>query len=118
MADVVSNTKKGFSTTDVAGQLIGTFIQIGFAQNDAKKQRQLQEKIAQMSLENQLQIQKKLAEAQTDIERQRIAFQILALEKNEALVEKLEKDKNKSLIFLGVGVILLTIVVVLVKRKK
>ena len=118
MAEKLNNAKKGFSATDVAGQLIGTFIQIGFAQNDAKKQRQLQEKITQMSLENQLQIQKKLAEAQTDVERQRIAFQILALEKNEALVLKLEKDKNKSLIFLGGGAITLALVIILVKLKK
>ena len=69
----------GFDVGGLAGTLISTFIGIGFAKNDAKKQRQLQEKIANMSLENQQAIANRLAEAQTNIEKQRIAFQILAL---------------------------------------
>lgn len=108
----------GFSGGDIAGQLIGTFISIGFAQNDAKKQRKLQEKIAKMSLENQQVIAERLAQAQTNIEKQRIAFQILALENNANLVKELEADKNKSLIVVGVGVMALAVVIFLAKRKK
>lgn len=109
---------KGVDPYAIAGQLVGTFISIGFAKNNAKQQRQLQEKIAQMSLENQRQIQERLAQAQTDIEKQRIAFQILALEKNQALVKSLEKDKYKSIVILGVGAVALALVIVLAKRKK
>jgi len=110
--------KGGISGGDIAGQILSTLIGIGFAQNNAKQQRELQKKIAEMSLENQRQIQERLAEAQTDIERQRIAFQILALEKNEQLVERLEKDKYKSMVIVGVGAVALAVVIVLAKRKK
>jgi hypothetical protein len=109
---------KGVDPYSIAGQLVGTFISIGFAKDNAKQQRKLQEKIAEMSLENQRQIQERLAQAQTDIERQRIAFQILALEKNEQLVERLEKDKYKSMVIVGVGAVALAVVIVLAKRKK
>ena len=109
---------KGVDPYSIAGQLVGTFISIGFAKDNAKQQRKLQEKIAEMSLENQRQIKERLAQAQTDIERQRIAFQILALEKNEQLVERLEKDKYKSMVIVGVGAVALAVVIVLAKRKK
>ena len=82
----------GFDVGGLAGTLIST-IGIGFAKNDAKKQRQLQEKIANMSLENQQAIANRLAEAQTNIEKQRTAFQILALENNANLVRELERKK-------------------------
>ena len=108
----------GFDVGNLAGTLISTFLGIGFAKNDAKKQRQLQEKIANMSLENQQAIANRLAEAQTNIEKQRIAFQILALENNANLVRELEGEKNKSLIVLGVGAIALAVVIVLAKFKK
>lgn len=111
-------TKGGISGGDIAGQLIGTFISIGFAKDNAKQQRKLEEKIAQMSLETQRQIQDRLAQAQTDIEKQRIAFQILSLEKNQELVKSLEKDKYKSMVVLGVGAVALAFVIVLAKRKK
>lgn len=116
MAD--APTKGGISGGEIAGQLISTFISIGFAQQNAKQQRELEEKIAQMSLETQKQIQERLAQAQTDIEKQRIAFQILSLEKNQELVKSLEKDKYKSMVILGVGAVALAFVIVLAKRKK
>jgi len=114
----MAKAQGGFSGGDIVGQLVGTFISIGFAKNDAKKQRKLQEKIAKMSLENQQVIANRLAQAQTNIEKQRIAFQILALENNANLVRELEADKNKSLIVVGVGVMALAVVIFLAKRKK
>ena len=35
---------KGVDPYAIAGQLVGTFISIGFAKNNAKQQRELQEK--------------------------------------------------------------------------
>ena len=107
-----------FDPYSLAGQLIGTFISIGFAKNNAKEQRKLQEKIAKMSLESQENIARALANAQTDIEKQRIGFQILALEKNEVLLRDLQKDKTTSLIFVGMGAVALAVVIFLAKRKK
>jgi len=102
----------------IAGQLIGTFISIGFAKNNAKEQRRLQEKIAKMSLESQENIAKALANAQTNIEKQRIGFQILALEKNEVLLKDIQKDKTKSIVFVSIGAVALAVVIFLAKRKK
>jgi NADH/NAD ratio-sensing transcriptional regulator Rex len=107
-----------FDPYSLAGQLIGTFIQIGFAKDNAKQQRELQEKIAKLSLESQENIAKALANAQTSIEKQRIGFQILSLEKNEVLLRDLQKDKTTSLIFVGLGTLALAVVIFLVKIKK
>jgi len=107
-----------FDPYSLAGQLIGTFISIGFAKNNAKEQRKLQEKIAKMSLASQENIAKALANAQTNIEKQRIGFQILALEKNEVLLRDIQKDKTKSIVFVSIGAVALAVVIFLAKRKK
>ena len=101
-----------FDPYSLAGQLIGTFISIGFAKNNAKEQRKLQEKIAKMSLESQENIAKALANAQTNIEKQRIGFQ------NEVLLRDIQKDKTKSIVFVSIGAVALAVVIFLAKRKK
>ena len=109
---------EGFDAGALASQVLTTGIEMLFAVKDAKNQRKLEETIAKMSLETQKEIADKLALAQTDIERQRIAFQILALDKNNALLDGLERDKYKSMIIVGIGAVALATVIFLAKKRK
>ena len=71
-----------------------------------------------MSLDSQEAIAKKYADAQTNIEKQRIIFQILAIEKNEALIKGLEKDKYKSIVLVSVSTLVLAVVIFMAKKRK
>ena len=47
-----------------------------------------------------------------------IAFQILAIEKNEALIKGLEKDKYKSIVLVSVSTLVLAVVIFMAKKRK
>ena len=84
-----------------------------------RKEQKLAEKEAKEALAfHQENIAKALANAQTNIEKQRIGFQILALEKNEVLLRDIQKDKTKSIVFVSIGAVALAVVIFLAKRKK
>ena len=65
-------TPKKFDPTALASMgfdmILGTLVGI----SEAKKQRELQEKIAKMSLKQQKELEENLLQAQTQLERQRI----------------------------------------------
>lgn len=85
--------------------------------NNANKQKEVQKYIAKLNQEQKIAIAEKLAKANTDIERQRILFQTMALEKNLVVAEKVSKDKLTGFIILGGAVALLGVVVFLAKKK-
>ena len=84
---------------------------------NANQQRKLDEYLSKLSLEQKERIEIQLIQAQTQAERERILFQQMALDKNLALTEKLEKDKYFSFIVVGIGIALLGTVIYLVKKK-
>ena len=86
--------------------------------SDSKKQRELQEYLSGLSIESQERIASRMLETQSSIEREKILFQELALNKNLALTENMQKDKNISFMILGGSIVFLGVVIFLVKRKK
>jgi hypothetical protein len=84
---------------------------------NANQERKLQEYLSKLSLEQKERLETQLIQAQTQADRERILFQRMALDKNLALTEKLEKDKYFSFIVVGIGIIMLATVVYLVKKK-
>jgi|TARA_B110000967_G_scaffold204692_1_gene247680 hypothetical protein len=113
-----ATASKGFDPTSLITSLVTTGIGIAFQKSDAKKQRELEKALAKMSLDSQEAIAKKYADAQTNIEKQRIIFQILAIEKNEALIKGLEKDKYKSIVLVSVSTLVLAVVIFMAKKRK
>ena len=104
------------------GAIVGTGVgviatTIGSVKN-AKEQAKLQEKIAKLTLAQQERIAETMAKAQTEVERQKILFQAVALELNNSTYEKIQKDKTKSILYLSVGLTILGVIVILVKKKK
>jgi len=98
----------GLST--VSGLIMGV--------DDANKRRQLEAKIAKLTLAQQKELEIRLQNVQSDIAKMQILYQTLAIDKNrEALVE-MNKQKTKGLIALGIGFTILAIVVIAVKHKQ
>lgn len=106
------------NTTNLIGQVVNVGVGTLFKIDNANKQRELEERIAKMSLETQRKIQFQLSKAKTNIEKQRIAFQILALNQNESLVRDLEKDRNETIKYLAIGMGILATVIIILKNKK
>ena len=97
----------GFST------IVGTIS--GISQQN--KQLELQEKIAKMSLEQKYALEKRMQDAQSTMERQKILFEALAVEKNIDLIRETSKERNVGLIIIGIGIIALAGVIYLAKKK-
>ena len=97
----------------VVGALGGIF----FASKDAKERRQLEEKIAKLTLDQQKELATKQLEVQTDLEKMRILYQYLAVVKNNDALAVLDKKKYTSYIILGTGLIALGIVIIIARKQ-
>lgn len=109
-------TPKKFDATALASAGLDLIVGTVFSVQNAKKQRQLQEKIAKLSLEQQKQLEESLLKAQTELGRQRIMYQTLAVVNEQNLVDG---RKNKQLILLGIlggGTLLLVAMAIFYKR--
>lgn len=100
------------------GQVVAAGISVGFGLSDQKQQRDLDEKLAGMSLETQKEIAIALEKTKTQAEKQKLAFQILVSENENKLKKDLEQDKYKSFTILGVGFIVLAAAIIVLKFKK
>ena len=115
---MAGTTGMSTSTSDLIGAGASILISTISGVTQAKKQRQLQEYLGKLSIESQERIASRMASTQSSIEREKILFQEMALDKQLALTEGLQKDKNTSFMILGGSVVFLGIVIFLVKRKK
>jgi len=83
-----------------------------------KKNRQLQEKLAKLSLKQQKELQEKMLETNDELERLNIMYKTFAVLENQKL---LDSRSNKQLILLSVlggGVLILVGMAIIFKRKK
>ena len=110
-------TPKKFDPTALASMgfdmILGTLVGI----SEAKKQRELQEKIATMSLKQQKELEENLLQAQTQLERQRIMYQTFAVLENSNLVDARKNKQLTLLSVLGGGTLLLVGMAIFYKRK-
>jgi len=84
---------------------------------EGKKMRQLQEKLAKLSLEQQKELEEKMLATQDSLERLNIMYKTFAVLENQKLLDA-RKDKQLTLLyFLGGGVLLLTAMAIFYKRK-
>lgn len=112
-----ASAPKKFDPTALASMgfdmILGTLVGIG----EAKKQRQLQEKIARMSLKQQKELEENLVNAQSQLERQRIMYQTFAVIENSKLVDARKNKQLTLLSILGGGTLLLVGMAIFYKRK-
>jgi hypothetical protein len=102
----------------LGGTLGSTIITSSFAKADAKKQREMEEKINLLSLDQQKFLEQRLQDVQGEIAKQQIIYQYLAVQNNNEMLNKIQAKRYTSYIVLGVGVVVLAIVILKLGKGK
>lgn len=100
----------------VVSQVFGTVITGAFAKADAKKQRQLQEELAKLDLAQQKELVERMQNVQGEVAKQGEYYKFLAEQNKNEMLNRIQGKRYTSYIVLGVGVMLLAIVVLKLKK--
>ena len=87
----------------VAGALISSIIGGAFAKEEAGKQRELAERLAKLSLEQQKEIEQRFQNIQSEIQRQNLVYQYLAVQQHNEALLRIQNKRYTSYAILGVG---------------
>jgi hypothetical protein len=102
----------------LGGTLGSTLITSSFAKADAKKQREMEEKINLLSLDQQKFLEQRLQDVQGEIAKQQIIYQYLAVQNNNEMLNRIQGKRYTSYIVLGVGIVILAVVILKLGKKK
>jgi len=102
----------------VAGVVISSIIGGAFAKEDAGKQRELIERLEKLSLAQQKEIAERLQNIQSEIERQSLVYQYLAVQQHNEALLKIQNKRYTSYAILGVGAFTLIFVMFKLIQKK
>jgi hypothetical protein len=111
-------TNGGGGSADLIVQ--GAKVIIGLVSNSitAKKNRELQEKLATLTLKQQKELAERMQDANTEIARLNIMYQTFAVLENQKLVDSRKSKQLTLFYFLGGGSLLLVGMAIIFKRKK
>jgi formiminotetrahydrofolate cyclodeaminase len=101
----------------IGGQVASTIVTMAFAKADAKKQREMEEKLSLLSLAQQKDLEQRLQDIQGELARQEIIYKYLAVQKNDEALAKIKGVKYTSYIVIGVGVIIFSLLVLKLAKK-
>lgn len=102
-----------------AGVAVASSIITGaFASADAKKQRKLIEELGKLELAQQKELEIRLQDVQGELAKQEIIYKYLAVQKNDEALAKIKSKRYTSYMVLGGAIVGLTLVVVLLAKKK
>mgnify|MGYP000433188935 CR=1 FL=1 len=107
----------GGGTTDLIAMGVSTIIGLVAGGIDAKKNRELQEKLAKLSLKQQKELQEKMLATQSELERLNIMYKTFAVLENQKLLDSRKGKQLTLLAVLGGGVLILTAMAIFYKRK-
>ena len=102
----------------LGGTLGSTLITSSFAKADAKKQKEMEQKINLLSLDQQKFLEQRLQDVQGEVAKQQIIYQYLAVQNNNEMLNKIQSKRYTSYIFLGVGVVVLALVILKLGKGK
>jgi hypothetical protein len=94
----------------IGGALIGSLFGYFGGAEQGRKNRDLMNDLAQLSLAQQKQLEERLQDSKTETERIALAYQFLAVERNNEALNKIKGKRYTSYIVLGVGVTILAVV--------
>ncbi len=113
-----SSSGGGFDASSLISQGLNLAVGTIAGVSNAKKQRELQEKLAKLSLKQQKELEERLQDTQSEIQRLNIMYQTFAVLENQKLVDS-RKDKQLTLFyFLGGGALLLVGMAIVYKMRK
>ena len=112
-----TTTQGGSGTGDLIAMGVNTIVGLVAGSIDAKKNRQLQEKLAKLSLEQQKELEEKMLATQDRLERLNIMYKTFAVLENQKLLDA-RKGKQLTLLYvMGGGILVLVAMSILYKRK-
>jgi hypothetical protein len=94
----------------IGGAVIGSLFGYFGGAEQGRKNRDLMNDLAQLSLAQQKQLEERLQDSKTETERIALAYQFLAVERNNEALNKIKSKRYTSYIVLGVGVTILAVV--------
>jgi hypothetical protein len=114
---------EGLSSLGSAGigagvAIASTIITSAFASSDAKKQRRLIEELGKLELAQQKELEIRLQDVQGELAKQEIIYKYIAVQKNDEAISKIKSKRYTSYMILGGAIVGLTLVVVLLAKKK
>jgi len=119
------NSTGGGTTAPQGGSGTGDLIAMGVqvitglvaGSIDAKKNRELQEKLAKLSLKQQKELEEKMLATQSELERLNIMYKTFAVLENQKLLDSRKGKQLTLLAVLGGGVLVLTALAIFYKKK-
>lgn len=108
----------GFDTQGAITAVIKIAVNYVAQKQQAKEQLKLQERLESLSLEQQKQLAIRLQDAQSDIEKTKILYQSLALERNREALLKMNINRYRGIAILGIGFVILAGVIIKVKNQQ
>lgn len=107
----------GSGTGDLIAMGVNTIIGLVAGGIDAKKNRELQEKLAKLSLKQQKELEEKMLATKSELERLNIMYKTFAVLENQKLLDSRKGKQLTLLAVLGGGVLILTAMAIFYKRK-
>jgi hypothetical protein len=102
----------------IGGQVASTIVTMAFAKADAKKQREMEERLSILSLAQQKDLEQRLQDVQGELAKQEIIYKYLAVQKNDEALAKIKGRQYTAYIVIGLGIAVFSVVVLkLVQRK-
>jgi hypothetical protein len=99
-------------------QVATTLITSAFAKADAKKQRELIDELGRLDLAQQKELEIRLQDVKGELAKQEIIYKYIAVQKNDEALAKIKSKRYTSYMVLGGAVVGLTIVIILLAKKK
>jgi hypothetical protein len=95
-----------------------SLISSSFAKKDAKKQRELIDELGRLDLAQQKELEIRLQDVKGELAKQEMIYKYIAVQKNDEALAKIKSKRYTSYMVLGGAVVGLTIVIILLAKKK
>jgi len=103
---------------EIGGVVIGSLAGYFGGAEQGRKNRDLMKELGQLSLDLQKQLAERLQDAKTETERQSLAWQFLAVQNNNEMLNRVQGKRYTSYIVLGVGITILALVFLKLAKRK
>lgn len=102
----------------IGGAVIGSLVGYFGGAEQGRKNRDLMKELALLDLAQQKQLAERLQDAKTETERQSLAWQFLAVQNNNEMLNRVQGKRYTSYIVLGVGLSILAFVFLKLGKRK
>lgn len=103
--------------SNIGGAVVSSIIGGAFASSDAKKQRKMEQELANLSLAQQKELEIRLQDVNGELAKQEIIYKYLAIEKNNEALLNIKSKRYVMYIALSVGAVAVSYVILKMLKK-